>query len=75
VRSPKQALLLTPSAGGLPAKRRTQPELLAAGVVDEMLSSLVRILFGGGQRLFDRAGADLHSLGLARTVPAPGVCI
>jgi dihydrofolate reductase len=41
--------------------------------VDEMEISLVPILLGGGERLFDGVGDDLHGLELARTVAAPSV--
>jgi dihydrofolate reductase len=56
-------------AGGASAAR----QYLAAGLVDEMLLSLVPILLGGGERLFEGLGDDLHGLELVRTVPAPGV--
>jgi dihydrofolate reductase len=48
-------------------------QYLAAGLVDEMELHLVPILLGGGARLFEGAGADLHGLELRRTVAAPGV--
>jgi dihydrofolate reductase len=41
--------------------------------VDEMEISLVPILLGSGERLFDGVGDDLHGLELVRTIPAPGV--
>lgn len=47
-------------------------QYLRAGLVDEMQLHLVPILLGGGERLFDHVD-DLHGLGLAGTVPAPGV--
>jgi dihydrofolate reductase len=56
-------------AGGAKAAQ----QYLAAGEVDEMLIHLVPILLGGGERLFERVGADLHGLELVRTVAAPGV--
>ena len=56
-------------AGGASAAR----QYLAAGLVDEMLLSLVPVLLGGGERLFEGLGDDLHGLELVRTVPAPGV--
>jgi dihydrofolate reductase len=52
---------------------RAAAQYLAAGLVDEMDLSLVPILLGSGERLFDGAGDDLHGLALARTVAAPGV--
>lgn len=56
-------------AGGANVAR----QCLAAGLVDEMDLSLVPILLGGGERLFDRLGDDLHGLALVRTVAAPNV--
>ncbi|HUL02778.1 MAG TPA: dihydrofolate reductase family protein [Gemmatimonadales bacterium] len=56
-------------AGGANAAQ----QYLAAGLVDEMAISLVPILLGSGERLFDRVGADLHGLTLVRTVAAPDV--
>lgn len=55
--------------GGASAAR----QYLSAGLVDEMEISLVPILLGGGERLFDGVGDDLHGLELVRTVAAPGV--
>jgi dihydrofolate reductase len=48
-------------------------QYLAAGLVDEMELHLVPILLGGGNRLFERVGDDLHGLRLVRTVAAPNV--
>src|SRR5689334_869017 len=56
-------------AGGAQAARA----YLVAGLVDEMLISLVPILLGSGERLFDGVGDDLHGLTLNRTVAAPDV--
>jgi dihydrofolate reductase len=56
-------------AGGAKAAQ----QYLAAGLVDEMEISLVPILLGGGERLFERIGDDLHGLALVRTVAAPNV--
>lgn len=56
-------------AGGAQAAR----QYLAAGLVDEMELSLVPILLGGGERLFDGVGADLHGLRLVRTIAQPDV--
>jgi len=47
-------------------------QYLAAGLVDEMEISLVPILLGKGERLFDGSD-DLHGLKLVRTVAAPNV--
>lgn len=55
--------------GGANAAR----QYLVAGLVDEMEISLVPILLGSGERLFDGVGDDLHGLELVRTVAAPGV--
>lgn len=56
-------------AGGAKAAQ----QYLAAGLVDEMVISLVPVLLGSGERLFDNVGYDLHGLTLVRTVPAPNV--
>ena len=48
-------------------------QYLAAGLVDEMLLSLVPVLLGSGERLFDGVGLDLHGLEHVRTVAAPKV--
>jgi dihydrofolate reductase len=48
-------------------------QFLAAGRVDDMVLSLVPVLLGRGERLFEGGGDDLHGLALVRTVPAPGV--
>jgi dihydrofolate reductase len=56
-------------AGGAQAAR----QYLAAGLVDEMLISLVPTLLGRGERLFDGVGDDLRGLELVRTVAARNV--
>jgi dihydrofolate reductase len=56
-------------AGGAYAGR----QYLAAGLVDEMEISLVPVLLGAGERLFEGLGDDLHGLELVRTVAAPNV--
>ena len=48
-------------------------QYLAAGLVDEMEINLAPILLGGGERLFERVGDDLHGLELVRTVATPKV--
>jgi dihydrofolate reductase len=48
-------------------------QYLAAGLVDEMEISLVPALLGGGERLFNGVGDDLHGLALVRTVAAAEV--
>jgi dihydrofolate reductase len=44
-----------------------------AGLVDETEITLVPILLGEGERLFEAMGDDLHGLELVRTVAAPTV--
>jgi len=56
-------------AGGAKAAQ----QYLVAGFVDEMEITLVPVLIGSGERLFDGVGADLHGLELVRTVVAAGV--
>src|SRR6266566_8262573 len=56
-------------AGGAKAAQ----QYLAANLVDEMEISLVPTLLGGGERLFDGVGDDLHGLKLVRTIAAPNV--
>ena len=56
-------------AGGAKAAQ----QYLAAGLVDEMEIHLVPTLLGGGERLLERIGDDLHGLELVRTVAAPNV--
>jgi dihydrofolate reductase len=56
-------------AGGAKAAQ----QYLAAGLVDEMEINLVPTLLGGGERLFDGVGDDLHGLELVRTVATPRV--
>ncbi len=58
---------------GLGGGAKAAQQYLAAGLVDEMQINLVPILLGGGERLFDRVGDDLHGLELARTVATPKV--
>ncbi len=56
-------------AGGAQAAQ----QYLAAGLVDEMEVTIVPILLGSGERLFDGVGDDLHGLELVRTVTATQV--
>lgn len=56
-------------AGGAKASR----QYLIAGLVDEMELNLVPTLLGGGERLFEGVGDDLHGLELVRTVAMPQV--
>ena len=48
-------------------------QFLAEGLVDEMELHMVPILLGGGSRLFEKAGTNLHGLELVRTVQGDGV--
>ena len=56
-------------AGGAKAAQ----QYLTKGAVDEMDISLVPILLGAGERLFEGLGADLHGLKLVRTIAAADV--
>jgi dihydrofolate reductase len=56
-------------AGGANAAQ----QYLAAGLVDEMEINLAPTLLGGGERLFDGVGDNLHGLELVRTVATPMV--
>ena len=56
-------------AGGAKAAQ----QYLAKGAFDEMDISLVPILLGAGERLFEGLGADLHGLKLVRTIAAADV--
>ena len=56
-------------AGGAKAAQ----QYLEAGLVDEMELHVVPMLLGGGERLFDCIGTDLHGLELVRTVATPRV--
>jgi dihydrofolate reductase len=48
-------------------------QYLAAGLLDEMVISLVPILLGGGARLFDNLGEPSPRLSQVQAVEAPGV--
>jgi dihydrofolate reductase len=48
-------------------------QYFAAGLVDEMTISLVPVLLGSGERLFDGLGDDMHGLKLVRTIATPDV--
>ena len=65
------------AAGGkdvaLSGGAKAAQQYLAAGLVDEMWIHFVPVLLGGGERLFDSVGTDLHGLELVRAVAAPGV--
>lgn len=58
---------------GLGGGAKTAQQYLAAGLIDEMELSVVPVLLGAGERLFEGVGDDLHGLSLVRTVAAPGV--
>jgi dihydrofolate reductase len=48
-------------------------QYLAAGLLDEMLISLVPVFLGGGTRLFDNLGAEPPGLEQVEAIEAPGV--
>jgi len=48
-------------------------QYLRAGLVDEIYLSVVPILLGDGERLFEHVGDDLHGLVLVESIAAPGV--
>ena len=48
-------------------------QYLAAGLLDELLISVVPILLGGGARLFDNLGDPLPELEQVEAIDAPGV--
>lgn len=48
-------------------------QYLTAGLVDEMHIHLAPTLLGGGERLFDGVGDNMHGLQLAQTVATPNV--
>jgi dihydrofolate reductase len=48
-------------------------QYLAAGLVDEMLISIVPVILGGGARLFDNLGGEDIGLEQVSAVEAPGV--
>jgi dihydrofolate reductase len=48
-------------------------QYLAAGLLDEIVVSLMPILLGGGARLFDNLGDSRPSLRQVQAVEAPGV--
>jgi dihydrofolate reductase len=63
------------AAGGkdvtLAGGARACQQYLKAALVDEMEINLAPTLLGGGERLFEGVGDDLHGLELVRTVAAP----
>ena len=65
------------AAGGkdvhLSGGAKAAQQYLAAGLVDAMELNMAPILLGGGERLFERVGDDLHGLELVRTVATPKV--
>jgi dihydrofolate reductase len=56
-------------AGGAKAAQ----QYLAAGLIDEALISVVPVLLGDGERLFENLGASLPDLEPTETIAAPGV--
>ncbi len=56
-------------AGGANAAQ----QYLRAGLVDQIDMSLVPVLLGAGERLFDTVGDDLFGLKLVRTIATPEV--
>jgi dihydrofolate reductase len=58
---------------GLGGGAKTAQQFLNAGLVDEMDLSVVPTLLGGGERLFESIGTDLHELEMARAVATPQV--
>jgi dihydrofolate reductase len=65
------------AAGGkdvsLGAGANVVQQYLAAGLLDEIVVSLMPILLGGGARLFDNLGDSRPSLRQVQAVEAPGV--
>ena len=51
----------------------TVQQYLAAGLVDEILISLVPVFLGGGTRLFDNLGPDAPNPQQVEAIEAPGV--
>jgi dihydrofolate reductase len=51
----------------------TVQQYLAAGLVDELLISLVPVFLASGTRLFDNLGADAQRLEQVEAIEAPGV--
>jgi dihydrofolate reductase len=51
----------------------TVQQYLAAGLVDELLISLVPVFLGSGTRLFDNLGADTQRPQQVEAIAAPGV--
>lgn len=48
-------------------------QYLAAGLLDEMLISIVPVILGGGAQLFDNLGDAMPKLEQVQSVEAPGV--
>ena len=48
-------------------------QYLSAGLLDELLISVVPVLLGGGARLFENLGDPLPKLRQVEAVEAPGV--
>ena len=58
---------------GLSGGAQVAQQCFAAGLVDEMLISVVPLFLGGGERLFDNLGAPLPKLEQIEAIEAPGV--
>jgi dihydrofolate reductase len=52
---------------------RVVQQYLAAGLLDELLMSVVPLFLGGGARLFDNLGGTPPKLEQVQAVEAPGV--
>ena len=52
---------------------KTIQQYLAAGLIDELVVSVVPVLLGGGARLFADLGQPLPRLRQVEAIPAPGV--
>jgi dihydrofolate reductase len=48
-------------------------QYLSAGLLDEVLISVVPVVLGGGARLFDNLGDPLPTLRQVEAIDAPGV--
>ena len=51
----------------------TVQQYLAAGLVDQILVSIVPVMLGGGARLFDNLGDPKPTLEQVEAIEAPGV--
>ena len=58
---------------GISGGAQVAQQCLAAGLIDEMLISVVPLFLGGGERLFDNLGAPAPRLKQLGAIEAPGV--